>query len=301
MESHELPPQPADVKQKQKGTTEEHQNDQQQPRILACGYHRVSIAKTNNHFPAWLVLIPSPDNDCWGEQTKKSSNPSGSCDGLPQWSCHWRSKRDFILLSRSLVAPSSKNQNLQCRCNNPQSKLRVFPKAPFQKLCNQSPWRRPAPLYNANMDEDLHDFRKCLTNPSSLEEISKQPKNEYQATMKKNLFQMDQFLQAIHRHARCGGGGCLVDYGFGDDGANSMGALKIQKAWKLFCRPLDCEVMTSSKDPDQPQDTPSLALPVTDTAASNLPTPQSLGQYFCTPENATQVWLLYFAVNSAYV
>lgn len=262
-------------------------NELLEPCILACGYRRISIVKTNNNFPAWLVLIPSPDNDCWGEtasHTAISPNKSSWDDSAPQWSCYWRSKRDFLLLSRSLAASDSKNEKIQCCRSDPKLKLRTLPKAPFQKLCGRSPWRRPlstniSPTKYTNLDT----LEKCLMNPVVLDAIWEQPKNEYHASMTKNLFQMDQFLQAIHRHTCYVGEyecDCIVEPQKTAVVTNEMEA--VHEAWKLFCRPFDCEEMMATGSENK---TPLKSL------GSSLPTPQSLGQYFCTPENATQVCL----------
>ena len=256
------------------------QNELLEPCILACGYRQISIVKTNNKFPAWLVLIPSPDNTCWGEVI--SPNEDSMDDSAPQWSCYWRSKRDFLLLSRSLAASGSNNEKIQSSCSGPRLKLRTLPKAPFQKLCDRSPWRRPLLVNNSLAKDTNRDtLQECLMNPVVLDEVWKKPKNEYHASMTKNLFQMDQFLQAIHRHTSCVSDKCGCVVGVQKTSGEEDTTEAFQKAWKLFCRPLDCEEIVATSENN------SLLEPL----GSSLPTPQSLGQYFCTPENSTQVRL----------
>jgi len=106
----------------------------------------------------------------------------------------------------------------------------------------------------------------------------KESKDEYHASMKKNISQMDQFLLTIHTHAS--GNGCLE---------NSSDAVELlQTAWRLFCRPIDCDDLVLSScnrsENQQPTDTCKAFL---------LPTPHSLGQYFCTPQNAKQLVQLF--------
>lgn len=67
------------------------------PCILECGYEQVWIEKSGKTFPAWKVSL---ETGVW-----------------------WRSKLDFLLLSRQSSVP--------------------LPKAAFQKLAEESPWQRP--------------------------------------------------------------------------------------------------------------------------------------------------------------
>lgn len=67
------------------------------PCILECGYEEVWIEKSGRSFPAWKVAF---ETGAW-----------------------WRSKFDFLLLSRQSSVP--------------------LPKAAFHKLAQESPWQRP--------------------------------------------------------------------------------------------------------------------------------------------------------------
>lgn len=88
------------------------------PKIIACGHYHIST-KAGNSFPAVLVLFPDEKNP-----TRERY--------------FWRSKRDFLLLSRAISGPHS------------------FPKKAFAKLSDQAltggPWVCP--------DDDAVDIVK---------------------------------------------------------------------------------------------------------------------------------------------
>jgi hypothetical protein len=214
----------------------------QTPCVVACGYEQVHITKTDHFFPAWLVAIPL---------LLENNSSSSTCI-----SYYWRSKRDFMLLSRTVAKVL---QTCPCHCSS-QFKLRVFPKAAFAKLSDCAPWRRP------------WSARQTGNGESALDRIMVAQQNNYHACMKKPLLQMDQFLQAIHTH------NCVLleKHEFDLETIHQL-----QEAWKEFSRP---------------KDSPDVVLPrlVSPTAratfpSTELPTPQSLGQYFCTHENASKV------------
>jgi len=231
------------------------------PCILACGYRQVCVTKNNNYFPAWLVLVPSLDNEKNGEQN--TSQQSAAAQDTTTWSCQWRSKKDFLLLSRVLAKGNHHNN---CKCQA-QSKLRTFPKAPFQKLSDKAPWHRP---FDESFQSDLPVTLDVLNEINE----SNEP-NGFLPNMKKNLSQMDQFLLGFYRHA------------FFRDSAGELDldAIKsLKDAWRIFSRPSDSEEIVTNSNAF------SRAARMDDT--QELPTPQSLGQYFCTPENAKQVWIL---------
>ncbi|CAB9511061.1 Inherit from COG: Type II restriction enzyme, methylase [Seminavis robusta] len=222
------------------------------PVIAACGYRQVHIAKTNNSFPAWLVSMPSmPSMPSPPILEKRAAITDGRA-------FYWRSKRDFILLSL-VVAKVLETKKCPCHCC-PQSKLRVFPKSSFQKLSDRAPWRRP-------LDGDAIRRLGLDGDDSNNNSI-----NNFHASMKKNLLQMDQFLQCVHTHT------CFP---LETDEFDAESVHSLQEAWKTFCRPQDCTAVAASEtgtSSSHPNNNEQL-----------LPTPQSLGQYFCTDENANQL------------
>jgi hypothetical protein len=210
--------------------------------VVASGYRQVHIAKTDHSFPAWLIAFPVLSD---------SSSGAPACI-----SYYWRSKRDFILLSRTIATVL---QTSPCICST-QSKLRVFPKAAFGKLSDRAPWRRP---WSAKQTDN---------GASALHTIMEVQQNNYQASMKKPLLQMDQFLHAIHTHF------CAP---VGKDEFDSETMHQLQKAWRDFSRPEDNPEVGLAQQASPPTQASF--------TCTKLPTPQSLGQYFCTRENANKV------------
>lgn len=221
-----------------------HQHQPSNPRslpcILACGYRLVHNAKTGNTFPAWLVSTPTASQG--GDEI--------------QLKCYWRSKRDFLLLSRAVANAKAVPS---CNCS-PQKKLRVFPKAAFTKLCENYPWKSPHLKTNT-----AELFPKDLKDPTN-----NNHKNCFQPSMKKNLLQMDQFLQSIPLH--------IYNNELDPEIVSSL-----TKAWEEFCRPSDTTDVSSSTDHTLSNTNNESVEDAT------LPTPQALGQYFCTKENANQL------------
>ena len=86
------------------------------PYILECGYEQVWIEKSGKNFPAWKVSLPT---GAW-----------------------WRSKLDFLLLSRQSSVP--------------------LPKAAFQKLAQESPWQRPNSVEQHTVNHWKPQMRKSL-------------------------------------------------------------------------------------------------------------------------------------------
>lgn len=154
----------------------------------------------------------------------------------------WRAKRDFLRLFRASNAQGqSSSLNL------------VPPKASLEKLCTNAPWRRPE--YDNNGGRLVASF-------------DEQETNNYHVSMKKSLFQLDQYLNAVSRCVQEKQEGPLV------------------QAWLDFSRNEHVSelhlLLRSTESPTTPP--PSLDWP------SILKSSQ-LGQYFCTLENAKQVCL----------
>jgi len=139
------------------------------PAIVACGYRRIDIPKSGNTFPAFLIAF--------------EEEPPGSIDNTNGLSPSrrarfaWRSKKDFLLLSR-------KGGGIN------------FPKAALKKVVDEGavPWRRSSDdTTGMNGNKSQSAIPDCLTDPSL--------PNQYSARMKKSIWQLDHFLQSIQSKA----------------------------------------------------------------------------------------------------
>ena len=128
--------------------------------VLACGFRHIFIPKSGNRFPAWLVQIGVPEN---GQHT-------GSTAQTTTTSAVWRSKRDFLRLSRCTSTASSGRI--------------VFPKRALTKLADAAPWKRP----NDPTGRDSLNATHALAGHEGED-------NHWKVSMKKNLFVLDRFLQ----------------------------------------------------------------------------------------------------------
>jgi hypothetical protein len=160
----------------------------------------------------------------------------------------WRSKKDFLLLFRATKRSTSKGIP-QC------------PKAALNKLVTRAPWKRPG--FEGGDNEES----------SSVE-------NNYHVSMKRNLFQLDRYLQ------------CIVEHQSDDS--------DLSKAWQIFSRLSDTQGLRS------PGETASVVNNGNATAATPTAIQQGhekepvssftstqegskLGQYFCSPATAKQI------------
>jgi hypothetical protein len=84
--------------------------------VLACGYRQVSIPKSGNSFPAWLIAF------------RKHTVVGESADASHGVVCFWRSKRDFLRLARALKSLPDTTT--------------LYPKAAMQQLAAKAPWMR---------------------------------------------------------------------------------------------------------------------------------------------------------------
>lgn len=166
----------------------------------------------------------------------------------PHGNYYFRSKRDFLILFRY-----SRN------------KLKP-PKAALDKLANKAPWKRP----DLEKQVERHVDGQFLMNLHDDDELP----NSYHVTMKKSLWQMDAFLQAVYAAA-----------------TNQSNDDNLIKAWNTFCRPshvgglvaVESSLLNNVCQDDKKQDDESLTT-ITSVAASS-----QLGQYFCTKQNAIQL------------
>jgi hypothetical protein len=217
-------------------------------RVLACGYRHVFIPKSGNRFPAWLVQIGVPDN---GQHTGTSTAQTTTTSAV------WRSKRDFLRLSRSTSTASSGRI--------------VFPKRALTKLADAAPWKRPnEPASRNNLVNAAHALADHHDGD-----------DHWHISMKKNLFQIDRFLQQTAEY-------CQKEHESNDDdddnnnhsnngnnkNKNSSSA-DVQNAWAEFCRPTDCEDLATTA-----------TTAASSSAVEAIQRGNALGQYFCSKQNA---------------
>ncbi|KAL7517856.1 hypothetical protein ACHAWX_002734 [Stephanocyclus meneghinianus] len=194
-------------------------------KVIACG-HRSIIVKSGNSFPAFLIRFPS-----LGSISKGASNQGTADTQTPKFCYFWRSKRDFLLLNRSLQK---------------RDPSKAFPKSAFSKLCSQAisnendnrlgPWVRPdddeAPP--GGYSELVLSSSTCTTSdgtslPSAV--------INFDMRLKKSLYMVDSFLCRA-KNLYCSG--TLRDdtkttyFEYSDDVLDG-----IVDAWTLFCREQD--------------------------------------------------------------
>jgi hypothetical protein len=255
-------------------------NNNNKPRIVACGYRHISIPKSGLQFPAFLVAFPpslssSPQQQQHQQQKQQQPNL-----------LVWRSKRDFLLLARGMSLSSSEESK-----QPQQPQQHHFPKGAFRKLSDKVPWKRPELSHAASRIDTSSSY--YVGGP-----------NLYHASMKKSLYQIDQFLQHCYKRL-------AVQEGTRDGGSNGGPAASSsgQDAWEIFSRPRDTEGLVPKPVPlpiavDDVQACtssyrPSLSLSRITTNSSSSTTSTTtattfeqsslLGQYFCSKDNAKQL------------
>jgi hypothetical protein len=223
--------------------------------VLACGYRHVFIPKSGNRFPAWLVQIVVPENGQQQQHTSSTAHTTPATSTATSATTKtsviavWRSKRDFLRLSRSTSASTSGRI--------------VFPKRALTKLADAAPWKRPP--------DPIHTGRDNLN--AALVNHDAEGEDQWKVSMKKNLFVLDRFLQQTAEYCQTEGD-CNTE--------NSSAA--VQNAWAEFCRPTDCEdlgVVVDSLD--------SVATVASSSIVEAIQRGNALGQYFCSKENADQL------------
>lgn len=229
------------------------------PRVIGCGHLRVRT-KSDNEFPALLVCLP--------------------CGGNDECRYFWRTKRDFLLLNRSL------------RQHNDASTT-TFPKKAFTKLCEQAmsqvdcncrPWVRPdddrAPAGGycelINILVRKNGNRHALDNSTT---------HNFDPKMRKSLIQLDTFLETAymlssHSNSTSNAINSTLTSGDIEEMSTRRAAITIAEAWSTFCRQEDTENLvvpsTVSKEPECKKD-------------ELVANAAKLGQYFASDENAKNV------------
>eukprot|EP00957_Ditylum_brightwellii_P006785 514728-Ditylum_brightwellii.AAC.1 len=225
-------------------TNHHHLPPPSEPCILAAGHRRIPAPKSGHTYPAFLVRFPIPT----APREKESKQQPSSTTTTTTCIARWRTKRDFLLLSRAIKHNSSSTNQMNgeeassCRSfqkSNPSSskvmsKMMLFPKAAYSKLCDAAetqPWIRPGVIVDGSADDDKNG-RYCiesfLPGESKEEENCSYTNNSYQPRMYKPLNTLDSFLL----------------------GAMSIAAQEEEKdevkvAWDTFSRMQDAEHLIS--------------------------------------------------------
>jgi len=176
------------------------------PAVVACGYKCIEIQKSGNVFPAFLVAFEGskhPGNDEDGE--KPINAEKNSSDVGIRFA--WRTKKDFLLLARKGGAEQKQS----------------LPKAALKKVVSFVPWKR---FHPSAIDQGFLHQRLGNNIPNCL--CDKNLPNHISARMKKSIWQLDRFLQSMHRIA----------------GNNE----KLQNAWDVFARHADTEDLVTPKE-----------------------------------------------------
>ncbi|KAL7555867.1 hypothetical protein ACA910_009946 [Epithemia clementina (nom. ined.)] len=241
-------------------------------RTIACGYKSIYIAKSQLSFPAWLVDFSSFSPNNTSSRTSSSSNNNNNSNstsspttGYGDHSLHgyyyWRSKRDFLQLSRAVSQHSDSNL--------------AFPRAAFRKLSEQAPWIRP------DHDDDSLPLENNNKN-----------NNQWKPFMKKSLNQLDRYLDHVQS---------LIVSTLHTNATETTSAhendLALIRAWKDFSRPQDCssngkfEQESESKHYSSDTMDQSQSLDTTGPFHDNNHAARgnALGQYFCHPQIAHQL------------
>lgn len=226
--------------------------------VLACGYRQVFIPKSGNRFPAWLVQIVVPDDEqrhtdsSTAHTTGTATSATTAATTKTSVRSVWRSKRDFLRLSRSTSTSTSGRI--------------VFPKRALTKLADAAPWKRPP--------DPIHTGRDNVESECALALSDYEGDDNWKVAMTKNLFWLDRFLQQTAEY--CGN----------HKNSSDVQVAQVRSAWTEFCRSTDCEdLAVVAKSHDGAAST----LLASSSAVEAIQRGNALGQYFCSKENADQL------------
>ncbi|KAL3793954.1 hypothetical protein HJC23_009437 [Cyclotella cryptica] len=242
-------------------------------KVVACGHRSITV-KSGNSFPAFLVQFPS-----LGPKSESASNQGIVDSDAPMVCYYWRSKRDFLLLSRSLQK---------------RDPSKAFPKSAFSKLCNQAipnesetslgPWVRPdddeAPPGGYSEWVRRSSFAcSCNTNDDS---ALPSAGINFDPRLKKSLYMVDSFLcqaQNLYLSGIQRADTKSTNCEYPNDNLNS-----IVDAWTLFCREQDTDGLAPVEDGSTFETGPDHI-----SEEKTIFNAARLGQYFASKENAKLV------------
>lgn len=237
--------------------------DRRRPHVVAAGHKHIFAPKSGNSFPAILIA---------GLSNFDLPAARGTC-------AKWRSKRDFLLLSRAAKASSAAllldnketaDGSIRKRDGNGE-----FPKSVYKKLTDAAascPWTRPI---------DTDDT--CIPEVQYLSALNERD-NGWKPEMIKSVRCLDSFLEKCGEiYERAVSEGYTVDKEHGDN----KNLPPIIQGWRNFCRQGDAQgliVGIVSAGQKRPLAKTSSSLPIDPTTRA-----ARLGQYFASEENAGAV------------
>ena len=237
--------------------------DRRRPHVVAAGHKHIFAPKSGNSFPAILIA---------GLSNFDLPAARGTC-------AKWRSKRDFLLLSRAAKASSAAllldnkettDGSIRKRDGNGE-----FPKSVYKKLTDAAascPWTRPI---------DTDDT--CIPEVQYLSALNERD-NGWKPEMIKSVRCLDSFLEKCGEiYERAVSEGYTVDKEHGDN----KNLPPIIQGWRDFCRQGDAQGLIGgivSAGQKRPLAETSSSLPIDPTTRA-----ARLGQYFASEENAGAV------------
>ena len=224
------------------------------PKIIACGHYHIST-KAGNSFPAVLVRFPDEKN-----ATRERY--------------FWRSKRDFLLLSRAMSGPHS------------------FPKKAFAKLSDQAltggPWVCPddddAPS-SGGYCEIVRRLSKQHTSNAANDDDDNNIESNFNPSMKKSLYRLDAFLSQAFDAAAKRNAKFITSSNSKDNNNADEDEKMIDKALATFCKTEHTEhlLVPSPRSDGNNNSTRNSSYTAHTSKAYRL------GQYFASDDNAQLV------------
>ena len=235
------------------------------PAVMACGYRRIEIPKSGNFFPAFLIALPIIQPVQVQAQIPAPLIKNINQDEQRQQQDKtirfvWRSKRDFLILARSLSS-STNNRQLS------------LPKAALKKIVqgNIIPWRRTRTSCCSSStktkptedEEEENDNNSNSNNNNNIPYFLCDPKlpNKFCPQMKKSLWQLDQFLQMFYTETiattttstdNCNSNNNTKAHAhahaYTQEQQRQQQIDKMKLAWEIFCRPYDTEGLITPKE-----------------------------------------------------
>ena len=237
------------------------------PAVMACGYRRIEIPKSGNFFPAFLIALPIIQpvqvqaqipvpliNNINQDEQRQQQNKTIRFV--------WRSKRDFLILARSLSS-STNNRQLS------------LPKAALKKIVQDNiiPWRRTrtsccsssTKTKTTEDEEEENNDNSNSNNNNNIPYFLCDPKlpNKFCPQMKKSLWQLDRFLQMFYTETiaitttststnNCNSNNNAKTHAhahaYTQEQQRQQQIDKMKLAWEIFCRPYDTEGLITPKE-----------------------------------------------------
>ena len=235
------------------------------PALIACGYKYVTIPKSGNSFPAFLMALPP-----YAQQQQNRQHDTTDA-GARHVRFVWRTKRDFLILARAFT----NKRNIRSNTTIPNQSSIQFPKSALQKVVQREvvPWRRTVSLEDDRKQDPYSDL--------FCDDDTRLP-NYFSSFMKKSLWQIDHFLQLVYKDVSTTSTTTTTLLTTSEQKNKRENEKRRKLAWDIFNRQRDTDGLTS----------PSSSLlisPSTITTNNNTALSSKLGQYFASKENSQKV------------